>query len=153
MDGLRNLATRGVLSVMTLTASLGVFGFWKPRSVFSRAYENPHARGSSFLADLKRLAKHRAIYPVILINMLWYFTPGASTPMQYFLTNQLHASNAVYADFTALFYAGFLPTVLLYGFLCSGLPARRLLWLSMIIGVPPPSISRFARALPVCRER
>src|SRR6201997_5661481 len=37
------------LLVMVLTAILGVFGFWKPRSVFSRAYEDPHARGSSFL--------------------------------------------------------------------------------------------------------
>lgn len=124
------------LLVMLLTASLGVFGFWKPRSVFSRAYENPHARGSSFVGDLKRLVKHRAIYPVILINMLWFFTPGANTPMQYFLTNQLHASNAVYADFSALYYACFLPTVLLYGYLCTRFPARRLLWLSMIVGVP-----------------
>jgi len=48
-------------------------------------------------------------YADILINMLWFFTPGANTPMQYFLTNQLHASNAVCADFSALYYAGFLP--------------------------------------------
>ena len=75
-------------------------------------------------------------YADILINMLWFFTPGANTPMQYFLTNQLHASNAVCADFSALYYAGFLPTVLLDGFLCTRLPARRLLWLSMIVGVP-----------------
>src|SRR5579863_7870228 len=31
------------LLVMGLTATLGVFGFWKPRSVFSRTYEDPHA--------------------------------------------------------------------------------------------------------------
>lgn len=124
------------LLVMGLTAILAVFGFWKPRSVFSRVYENPHAKGSSFFGDVKRLVRHRAIYPIIVIAMLWYFTPGANTPMQYFLTNQLHASDAVYADFSAILYASFLPTTLLYGYLCTRFPARKLLWLSMIIGVP-----------------
>ncbi|HUN84839.1 MAG TPA: MFS transporter [Terracidiphilus sp.] len=124
------------LLVMALTATLGVFGFWKPRSVFRRVYENPHASRTSFLRDVKQLFKHRAIYPVILINMLWFFTPGANTPMQYFLTNQLHASDAAYANFSAILYAGFLPTTLLYGFLCTRFPARKLLWLAMIVGVP-----------------
>jgi MFS family permease len=56
--------------------------------------------------------------------------------MQYFLTNQLHASDAAYANFSAILYAGFLPTTLLYGFLCTRFPARKLLWLAMIVGVP-----------------
>src|ERR1700758_2321214 len=69
------------LLVMGLTATLGVFGFWKPRSVFSRTYEDPHAIGSSLFGDLRRLVGHRAIYPLIVITMLWFFTPGANTPM------------------------------------------------------------------------
>ena len=124
------------LLVMALTALLGVFGFWKPRSVFREVYDNPHAKGSNFFSDVKRLVKHSAIYPVIVITMLWFFTPGASTPMQYFLTNQLHASDAVYADFSAILYAAFLPTTFLYGFLCTRIAARKLLWLSMLIGLP-----------------
>ena len=44
-----------------------------------------------------------AIYPVVLINLLWNFTPGSYTPMQFFLTNQLHASDAIYADFAGLY--------------------------------------------------
>lgn len=132
-----DLSSRQVfLLVMALTATLGVFGFWKPRSVFSRAYEDPHAIGSSFFGDVRRLVSHRAIYPVIVIAMLWFFTPGANTPMQYFLTNQLHASDAAYANFSAILYAGFLPTTLLYGFLCTRFAARKMLWSSMIIGVP-----------------
>ncbi len=38
-----------LLLVMALTAILGVFGFWRPRSVFSRAYKNPHASRTSFM--------------------------------------------------------------------------------------------------------
>ncbi len=124
------------LLALALTASLGIFAFWKPASVFTHAYDNPHARGSSFLGDVRRLVRHRPIYPVIAINLLWFFTPGANTPMQFFLTNQLHASDAVYADFSALIYAGFLPTVFLYGFLCTRFPPRRLLWWSILVGVP-----------------
>lgn len=124
------------LVVLALTAMLAVFGFWKPRSVFAHAYDNPQAQGSNFLGDVKRLLKHRAIYPVILINLLWFFTPGANTPMQFFLTTQLHARDSVYAAFSAVMYAAFLPTVLLYGFLCTRFPQRKLLWWSVILGIP-----------------
>lgn len=124
------------LLVLALTATLGVFGFWKPRSVFGHAYDDPRAQGTRFFGDVSRLVKHRAIYPVILICLLWFFTPGANTPMQFFLTRQLHASDGVYADFSAIYFAGFIPTTLLYGFLCTRFPPRKLLWWSVIIGVP-----------------
>jgi hypothetical protein len=124
------------LMVVALTATLSVFGFWKPRSVFKNAYDNPHAKGTNFFGDVKRLLRHRAIYPVVLINLLWNFTPGSFTPMQFFLTNQLHASDAIYADFTGLYNLFFLPPILLYGFLCTKYPPRKLLLWSVIIGVP-----------------
>jgi hypothetical protein len=124
------------LMVLVLTTTLSVFGFWKPRSVFSHAYDNPHAKGTHFLGDVKRLLKHRAIYPVVLINLLWNFSPGSFTPMQFFLTNQLHASDAIYADFLGLYNLFYLPPVLLYGVLCTKFPPRKLLWWSVIVGVP-----------------
>jgi Na+/melibiose symporter-like transporter len=124
------------LLVLALTATLGIFGFWKPRAVFSHAYDDPRAQGTNFFGDVKRLVKHRAIYPVIAICLLWYFTPGANTPMQFYLSRQLHTSDAIYGDFSAVMYAGFLPTSPLYGFLCTKFPPRKLLWWSMIVGVP-----------------
>jgi len=124
------------LLVLLLTATLSVFGFWKPRSVFSHAYDNPHAKGTTFLGDVQRLLKHRAIYPVVLINLLWNFSPGAFTPMQFFLSNQLHASDAIYADFSGLYNLFYLPPALLYGFLCTRFPPRKLLWWSVLAGVP-----------------
>ena len=72
----------------------------------------------------------------MLINLLWNFTPGSFTPMQFFLTNQLHASDAIYADFLGLYNLVFLPPILLYGFLCTKFPPRKLLLWSVIIGVP-----------------
>jgi len=124
------------LMVLALTATLSVFGYWKPGSVFNHAYENPRAQGTTFFGDVRRLLKHRAIYPVVLINLLWNFTPGSFTPMQFFLTNQLHAPDAIYADFLGLYNLLFLPPIFLYGFLCQKFPPRKLLLWSVIIGVP-----------------
>ena len=58
------------------TGCIGLMGFWKPRSVFSHAYDRPQAKGTSLAGDIRRLVKHRAIYPAILIMFLWSFAPG-----------------------------------------------------------------------------
>jgi hypothetical protein len=124
------------LLVLALTATLSIFGYWKPVSVFRQAYDNPRAQGATFFADVRRLVKHRAIYPVILINLLWYFSPGAFTPMQFYLTNQLHASDATYGYFQGTINFCFVPMVVLYGFLCQRFPPRKLLLWSVLIGIP-----------------
>ena len=118
------------------TLSIGVFGLWKPASVFSQAYENPQARGTHFLADVKRLVKHRVVYTVLLINFLWYFTPGANTPVQFYLTNHLHASNAIYSYYDGIYLASNIPAFLLFGLLCTKVPLKKLLWWGTVIGVP-----------------
>ena len=56
--------------------------------------------------------------------------------MQFFLTNQLHAPDATYANFLGLYDLLFLPPALLYGFLCTKFPPRKLLLWSVIVGVP-----------------
>ena len=100
------------VSLCYLSASCGL---WKPRSVFSHTYDKPQARGTNFVGDVKRLVKHRAIYPAVLICFLWNFAPGAATPLQFYLTNELHASDAIYSYYNGIFVASFIPTFLLYG--------------------------------------
>ena len=78
----------------------------------------------------------RAIYPAVLINFLWYFAPGQNTPLQFYLTNELNASDAVYGYYTGIFFASFIPTFLLYGFLCKKVSLNKLLWWGTIVGVP-----------------
>jgi hypothetical protein len=122
--------------VAGLTLCIGLIGLWKPRSVFSHAYDRPQARGTSFRSDVRRLLKHRAVYPAVLIWLLWSFAPGANTPLQFYLTNKLHASDAVYSYFNGIFAASFIPTCLLYGFLCKKVALNKLLWWGTIIAVP-----------------
>jgi len=114
----------------------GLLGFWKPRSVFSHAYDKPQAKGTNLIGDVKRLVRHRAIYPAVLIMFLWCFSPGPNTPLQYYLTDELGASDAVYSYFNAIFAGAFIPTFLLYGFLCKRVALKKLLWWGTIIAVP-----------------
>jgi hypothetical protein len=119
-----------------LTLSIGVFGLWKPHAVFSHAYNNFHARGTGLIGDVRRLLKHRAIYPAILMNFLWYFMPGANTPVQFYLTNHLHTSDAIYSCYDGIYLGSNIPAFLLYGWLCTKVPLRKLLWWGTIVGIP-----------------
>lgn len=113
-----------------------LISFWKPDAVFSHAYNNPLAQGADFWGDVKRLVKHRAIYPAALMNFLLFFVPGSSTPLQFYLTNQLHASDAVFSYYFGILQICMCPMFLLYGFLCTKFPARTLLWCAAIIELP-----------------
>src|SRR5579871_1980217 len=124
------------LLLAALCLALGLVGLWKPRSVFAGTYENPRASGTSLWGDIVRLFKHKAIYPAVLICFLWNFGPGGATPLQYYLTNELHASDAVYSNYNAIFAFSFIPTFLIYGLLCKKFPLRKLLWWGTLIGVP-----------------
>lgn len=122
--------------VAALTCCIAFLGLWKPRSVFTHTYDKPLARGSDFLANVKRLVKHRAVYPAVLICFLWNFAPGGATPLQFYLTNELHASDAIYSYFNGIFAAAFIPTFLLYGLLCKKVALNRLLWWGTLVAVP-----------------
>jgi hypothetical protein len=127
-------ATFSLVAVLTLFIAL--MGLWKPYSVFRNTYDKPQARGLDFVGDVKRLLKHRAIYPAVLICFLWNFAPGAATPLQFYLTNKLHASDAVYSYYNGIFAVSFIPTFLLYGIFCKKVPLSKLLWWGTIIAVP-----------------
>jgi MFS family permease len=132
-----HLSSSGTFLLMAgLTALIGLLGLWKPRAVFERAYDRPQAKGLDFFGDLKRLAHSRAIYPPVIIILLFQFSPGLNTPMQFYLSNTLHASDAVYGQFNALISAAFIPGFLAYGFLCRKFSLRTLLWIGSILTVP-----------------
>jgi Major Facilitator Superfamily len=115
---------------------IGLLGFWKPRSVFSHAYDKPQASGANFVTIVRRLLTHRAVYPAVLINFLWNFAPGSATPLQFYLTDKLHASDAIFSYYNGIFAASFIPTFLLYGILCKKVALNKLLWWGTIIAVP-----------------
>lgn len=132
-----HLSPRGTfLLAAALCVLIALYGLLKPRAVFSHTYDQPAARGTTLLGDIRRLVRHRAIYPAILIIFMFQFSPGSNTPLQFQLTDVLHASDSAYANFQGLFSLGFLPAYALYGYLCRRVPLRKLLWLGTLITVP-----------------
>jgi hypothetical protein len=122
--------------VALLSAAIALFGLWKPRAVFSGAYELPLAQGTNLLGDLKRLVRHRAAYPAVLLVCLCQFSPGFNTPLQFYLANDLHAPDWVYGDFQGILQAGYIPAAALYARLCTRWPLRTLLWWATLLWLP-----------------
>jgi MFS family permease len=119
-----------------LSFALAAFGLWKPRAVFNHAYDKPLARGADLVGDIKRLVKHRAIYPAVLVLFMFQFSPGSNTPLQFYLTNELHASDAVYGYYNAIFSVSFIPVFILYAYICKKVSLNKLLWWGTIITIP-----------------
>ena len=119
-------------------AAVGVaaFGLWKPAAVFGGAYAAPEAQGLDLRGDLRRLIRHRAIYPAVALMLMFQFSPGTGVVLQYYMVDVLKGSDAMYGYWYAMFLAGFLPVLLLYGYLCQRVPFGRLLFWSAVLAVP-----------------
>jgi len=116
-------------------AGIALFSLLKPRQVFDNiAAERPEHR--PLIDDLRRLLRHKPIYPALAIWLFWNFAPGAQTPLQYYLQNHLHAPDRVWGEFLAIFAASFIPPFLLYAYLCRRFVLRKLLIWGTIVAVP-----------------
>jgi hypothetical protein len=119
-------------AIMTVIA---LYALWKPAEVFDNIrVEN--GTGRHPIEDLKRLARHWPVYPAMLIWLLWNFAPGSTTPLQYHLQNALHATDAQWGEWNAIFAASFIPTFIVYGLLCRKFPLKTLLWWGTLLAVP-----------------
>ena len=118
-----------------IMAVVAVYAAWKPKSVFDnvRVEQGPAAHP---LEDLKRLARHWPVYPALLIWLLWNFAPGSATPLQYYLQNTLHAEDAQWGQWNAIFAASFIPTFMVFGVLCRKLPLKTLLFWGTVVAIP-----------------
>lgn len=119
-------------AVMALVA---LYGALKPASVFDNVRDE-RAMAAHPLEDVKRLVRHWPVYPALLIWLLWNFAPGSATPLQYYLQNTLHAADAQWGQWNAMFAAAFIPTFLLYGWLCRKVALRTLLLWGTVVAVP-----------------
>jgi hypothetical protein len=132
-----HVSPRGTfLLIAGLGLLVGCMGLWKPRSVFGDVYEAPQARGTNLVGDLKRLVRHKAIYPALLIPGLWMFVPGTGTPLLFYLTDHLHASDATFSYFRGILAFCNIPGFLVYGYLCKRFALNKLLWWGTALATP-----------------
>lgn len=123
------------LAGAALSLLVALFCLWRPRAVFDNLRFAP-SLGLRPLADLRRLARHRPVYPALGIWLLWNFAPGSTTPLQYYLQNTLHAGDADWGLWNAIFSASFIPTFAIFALLCQKLPLRALLFWGTLIAIP-----------------
>ena len=123
------------LAGAALTAAPALLCLWRPASVFDNLHTT-RSLGLRPLVDLKRLAAHRPIYPALGIWLLWNFAPGSTTPLQYHLQNTLHADDAQWGIWNAIFAASFIPTFAIFASLCQRFPLKTLLWWGTLVAIP-----------------
>jgi predicted MFS family arabinose efflux permease len=118
-----------------MLAVIATFAIWRPRVVYDNLAEE-HTAVAHPLKDVKRLLRHWPVYPALLIWFLWNFAPGSQTPLQFYLQDKLHADDATYSLFNAVFAGFFIPTYMLYGWLCRRVKLGALIFWGTVIGVP-----------------
>jgi hypothetical protein len=114
-------------------AAIALYALWKPKEVFDNVRDEADGHPVN---DIKRLLGHWPIYPALLIWLLWNFAPGSTTPLQYHLQNALHATDAQWGQWNAIFAASFIPTFIVYGLLCRRFPLKTLLLWGTVAAVP-----------------
>ncbi|HEY2068984.1 MAG TPA: MFS transporter [Rhizomicrobium sp.] len=114
-----------------LMAGIGALGLWKPRAVFAGLGRKSE---DHLLADLARLARHWPIYPALTAWLLWNFSPGTLTVLQYYLTDQMHASDVQWSLYNTISFLAALPAFALFGLLSSRFSLRTLLWGGAALG-------------------
>jgi Na+/melibiose symporter-like transporter len=121
------------LLLALVMASIAALGLWKPKAVFVGLERDSESRRDMF-ADMARLLRHWPIYPAIVIWMLWNFSPGTLTVLQYYLSNTLHGTDAQWGDYNALSFAAAVPAFVLFGVLSSRYSLSALLWWGSALG-------------------
>lgn len=109
-----------------MMVGVALFGAFAPRRIFQVASRaaSPH----SLAADVARIARYWPVYPALLIYLLWQFAPVGGVALQFHMANALHASDAQVGGFYGVFFVGFVPTIAAYGWLCTRVKLRTLLW-------------------------
>jgi MFS family permease len=133
-----------------LMVAMTLFGAFGPRRLFEDARAGAAAQAPARRltpgADALRLLRTWAIWPVVAIQLLWQFAPGAGVALQYHMANDLKATDAQVGAFFAIFYAGFLPVYLLYAWLAQRLRLGTLLWIGAVLAVPQMASLLFIRS-------
>jgi MFS family permease len=121
------LGAAGLMGTIALVGALG------PKALFARGAVDVH--DTTLFGDIVRLLKHWPVYPVVVIQLLWQFAPAQGIVLQYHMTNALHATDAQWGAWNAIFYGAFIPVYLAYGVLCRRVRLRWLLWVGFTIAV------------------
>ena len=115
---------------------LGLFGTWKPAAVFEGLAPTPATSSAEFWREVKALAKRKAFWIAAVIWGLWAFSPGANTPIYYYMTTTLKMSQFQYSVYDGLTTITLVPTVLLFGLLIKRYSLWSLVLTATFVAIP-----------------
>lgn len=113
--------------------AIALMGFLGPKWVYAEARAEPPRINA--WQDLRRILGHWPIYPAMLIELLWQFSPATGTVLQYHIVDHLHASDAEWGLWQGIFFGSFLPIYASYGWLSRRVRLRPLLWFGFTLAV------------------
>jgi MFS family permease len=133
LEGRGSISAARTLFLIAAGLLLGValVGVLRPRALFGVA--RAQGESSHFFQDVVRLLRHRPIYPILLLQVLWQFSPAFGVVLQYHMANDLHGTDFQWGLWNALFFGSFVPVFVGYGFLCQRFPLKGLLWFGFIL--------------------
>jgi MFS family permease len=117
-----------------LMIAIAVMGLLGPRWVFEEA--RSELSKDNILQDLNRIVRHWPIYPAMLIQVLWQFSPATGTVLQYHIVDHLHATDRQWGLWQGVFFGSFIPIYAAYAFLSRRFALRPLLWFGFTLGRP-----------------
>jgi MFS family permease len=127
-------------ALMLATALMGALG---PQRLLD--HHHAQVREHTLVADALRLLKHRPIYPIMAIQLIWQFSPALGAVLAFHLSNDLHATDAQVGAWYGIFFGSFAPVYLLYAWLCRRVRLGVLLWIGAILAVGQMAPLLFAR--------
>lgn len=122
------------LIVAAVCLFIVILALWRPHAIFEVEHAPAQASETHWRA-MERLVTHKVFYIPLVIQFLWNFAPAWGTPALYFLTDHLKLTSDEFGTFTACQMGFFLPSCLLYGFVCRHFTLRGLLWIGTIFGI------------------
>lgn len=126
--------------LMLAVAVLGALG---PRRLFD--HHHAQAREHSIVADIARLLRHKPLYPIMAIQLLWQFSPAIGVVMPFHLSNDLKATDAQVGAWYGIFFGSFAPVYLVYAWLCRRVRLNVLLWVGTALAVTQMTPMLFAQ--------
>ncbi len=119
-----------------LTMIYFAIGFWRPGVIFGAKSGAQSPPKQNLWEEAVRIICHKPIWPAAAIWLLWSFAPGFFTPLLFYLTDHVKATPTQFGFFNAIFSVSFLPTFVLYGFLCRFVSLNKLLLWGTVFAVP-----------------
>lgn len=132
-----HIAWQNTAALIGLTwIGYGLFALWKPTPVYGDVPETATEERPNLRAEFAGLFRHRAVWIAAAIWGLWAFSPGANTPLLYYMSDRLKLNPAQYGIYMSLFTGLCVPTILLFGPLSKRFSLWPLLLIATIVGIP-----------------